>query len=149
MLMRTRSFSSSSPLPLVELTSSSIRRVQLLDELEIVQQSGAKILDWHTCDMFPERWIDLVVVLRCDHAQLWNRLEKRCVFLLPSLLLLPSFSPFLRRFLPTFFPSLRLIPYPHPLLPRSQLLTLFVAFIVATPSPRSRRTTPRRSWKSY
>lgn len=27
--------------------------------------------------MFPERWIDLVVVLRCDHSLLWKRLEKR------------------------------------------------------------------------
>lgn len=50
---------------------------QLLDELELVQGEGGKILDWHTCDMFPERWIDLVVVLRCDHALLWTRLEKR------------------------------------------------------------------------
>lgn len=36
-------------------------------------------MDWHTCDIFPERWIDLVVVLRCDHALLWTRLEKRFV----------------------------------------------------------------------
>jgi adenylate kinase len=51
----------------------------LLDELEIVQVPGGKILDWHTCDIFPERWIDLVVVLRCDHELLWSRLEKRYV----------------------------------------------------------------------
>lgn len=44
-----------------------------------MQGAGAKVLDWHTCDLFPERWIDLVVVLRCDHSQLWSRLEKRCV----------------------------------------------------------------------
>ncbi|THH04241.1 hypothetical protein EW146_g10231 [Bondarzewia mesenterica] len=25
----------------------------------------------------PERWVDLVVVLRCNHTQLWERLEKR------------------------------------------------------------------------
>jgi adenylate kinase len=53
--------------------------VQLLDKLEIVQAPGGKILDWHTCDIFPERWIDLVVVLRCDHSLLWTRLEKRRV----------------------------------------------------------------------
>lgn len=52
-------------------------QVQLLDELELVQQAGAKVIDWHTCDLFPERWIDLVLVLRCDHSQLWARLEKR------------------------------------------------------------------------
>jgi len=50
---------------------------KLLDELEKVQEPGGKILDWHTCDLFPERWIDLVVVLRCDHSKLWERLEKR------------------------------------------------------------------------
>lgn len=52
---------------------------KLLDELELVQAPGGKILDWHTCDLFPERWIDLVVVLRCDHSKLWERLEKRSV----------------------------------------------------------------------
>ena len=38
---------------------------------------GGLILDWHTCDVWPERWVDLVVVLRCDHEKLWKRLEKR------------------------------------------------------------------------
>lgn len=40
---------------------------------------GGVILDWHTCEIFPERWADLVVVLRCDHSILWERLEKRFV----------------------------------------------------------------------
>ncbi|WFD25470.1 adenylate kinase [Malassezia nana] len=40
---------------------------------------GGLVLDWHTCDAWPERWIDLVIVLRCDHQQLWTRLEKRFV----------------------------------------------------------------------
>ncbi|GAA5958166.1 hypothetical protein JCM8115_004002 [Rhodotorula mucilaginosa] len=60
-----------------EWQSWDVDEDKLLDELELVQQAGAKVLDWHTCDLFPERWIDLVVVLRCDHQQLWNRLEKR------------------------------------------------------------------------
>ena len=38
---------------------------------------GGLILDWHTCDAWPERWADLVIVLRCDHQLLWSRLEKR------------------------------------------------------------------------
>lgn len=38
---------------------------------------GGLVLDWHTCDLWPERWVDLVVVLRCDHTVLWDRLEKR------------------------------------------------------------------------
>ena len=39
---------------------------------------GGLIIDWHTCDVFPERWADLCVVLRCNHTLLWDRLEKRC-----------------------------------------------------------------------
>jgi adenylate kinase len=50
---------------------------QLLDELEPIVAEGGVILDWHSCDRYPERWPDLVVVLRCDHALLWERLEKR------------------------------------------------------------------------
>jgi adenylate kinase len=50
---------------------------QLLDELEPVASNGGLILDWHTCGLFPERWIDLVVVLRCDHTMLWERMEAR------------------------------------------------------------------------
>lgn len=51
--------------------------MQVLDELEPLTDAGGLVIDWHTCDVFPERWIDLVVVLRCDHTLLWDRLEKR------------------------------------------------------------------------
>jgi len=51
----------------------------VLDELEPMVANGGCVLDWHTCDIFPERWVDLVVVLRCDHTALWNRLESRYV----------------------------------------------------------------------
>lgn len=50
---------------------------KVIDELEPLIESGGLILDWHTCDAFPERWVDLVVVLRCNHTLLWERLEKR------------------------------------------------------------------------
>jgi len=50
---------------------------KVLDELEPMTAQGGKVIDWHTCDVFPERWIDLVVVLRCNHTLLWDRLEKR------------------------------------------------------------------------
>lgn len=50
-----------------------------MDELEPIVSAGGVILDWHTCELFPERWADLVVVLRCDHSKLWDRLEKRLV----------------------------------------------------------------------
>ncbi|KAH9984487.1 P-loop containing nucleoside triphosphate hydrolase protein [Russula vinacea] len=51
---------------------------KVVDELEpLVSAGGGLILDWHTCDAFPERWIDLVVVLQCNHTRLWERLEAR------------------------------------------------------------------------
>lgn len=48
-----------------------------VEEGEEGEGRGGLILDWHTCDVWPERWVDLVVVLRCDHSVLWERLEKR------------------------------------------------------------------------
>ncbi|KAI0031324.1 P-loop containing nucleoside triphosphate hydrolase protein [Vararia minispora EC-137] len=60
-----------------EWQSYTVDEDKLLDELELVANAGGVILDWHTCEMFPERWIDLVVVLRCDHTKLWDRLERR------------------------------------------------------------------------
>ncbi|TFK41019.1 P-loop containing nucleoside triphosphate hydrolase protein [Crucibulum laeve] len=60
-----------------EWQSYTVDEDKLLDELEPLVTTGGVILDWHTCEMFPERWADLVVVLRCDHSKLWDRLEKR------------------------------------------------------------------------
>ncbi|RPD63065.1 P-loop containing nucleoside triphosphate hydrolase protein [Lentinus tigrinus ALCF2SS1-6] len=57
--------------------SYTVDEDKLLDELEPLASQGGIILDWHTCEIFPERWADLVVVLRCDHTKLWDRLEKR------------------------------------------------------------------------
>lgn len=50
---------------------------KLLDEMENLVKPGGKIIDWHSCEIFPERWVDLVIVVRCDHSRLWERLEKR------------------------------------------------------------------------
>ncbi|CAD6573101.1 MAG: factor activating pos9 [Cyphobasidiales sp. Tagirdzhanova-0007] len=50
---------------------------RLLDELESHVEQGGKLIDWHSCEIFPERWVDLVIVIRCDHSKLWERLEKR------------------------------------------------------------------------
>lgn len=55
----------------------------MIDELEPLAAAGGLVLDWHTCDAYPERWIDLVVVLQCDHTELWDRLEKRYILLEP------------------------------------------------------------------
>ncbi|KAH7915379.1 P-loop containing nucleoside triphosphate hydrolase protein [Hygrophoropsis aurantiaca] len=60
-----------------EWQSYTVDEDKLLDELEPLASAGGIILDWHTCEIFPERWADLVVVLRCNHTQLWDRLEKR------------------------------------------------------------------------
>ncbi|MBW0516507.1 hypothetical protein O181_056222 [Austropuccinia psidii MF-1] len=52
---------------------------KLLDELEPIMSApaGGIVLDWHSSEIFPERWIDLVIVLRTPHTILWDRLEKR------------------------------------------------------------------------
>ncbi|SCV99788.1 LAFE_0B02520g1_1 [Lachancea fermentati] len=49
----------------------------LLDELEPLLRKGGAIVDWHVNDVFPERLIDLVVVLRCDNSTLYDRLQMR------------------------------------------------------------------------
>ncbi|XP_046686104.1 adenylate kinase isoenzyme 6-like [Homalodisca vitripennis] len=40
--------------------------VKLLDELEGRVASGGKIVDYHSSELFPERWFDAVYVLRAD-----------------------------------------------------------------------------------
>ncbi|KAG0172540.1 hypothetical protein DFQ28_010605 [Apophysomyces sp. BC1034] len=50
---------------------------KLIDELEDAMKEGGKIVDFHTCEIFPERWFDLVLVLRADTRTLYDRMEKR------------------------------------------------------------------------
>lgn len=40
-------------------------------------KAGGYIIDWHVCDLFPKSWIDLVVVLRTESTQLYDRLKAR------------------------------------------------------------------------
>ena len=48
------------------------------DELEpMMSQQGGIILEFHSCDFFPERWFDLVVLLRTNNTQLFDRLQER------------------------------------------------------------------------
>lgn len=48
------------------------------DELEpLMSERGGIILEFHSCDFFPERWFSLVVLLRCDNTQLFDRLQAR------------------------------------------------------------------------
>ena len=52
---------------------------KLCDALEDQMSSGAgNIVDFHSCDVFPERWFDLVIVLQVpDTRILYDRLEAR------------------------------------------------------------------------
>ena len=50
----------------------------ICDELEpMMSQDGGIILEFHSCDFFPERWFELVVLLRCNNTQLFDRLQAR------------------------------------------------------------------------
>ena len=66
-----------------EMQSYIVDEDKLLDELEKEldvdgEDEGGFILDWHACDLFPERWIDLVVVLRCEDTRVFHdRLRAR------------------------------------------------------------------------
>mmetsp|Transcript_45209 Transcript_45209/g.143921 ORF Transcript_45209/g.143921 Transcript_45209/m.143921 type:complete len:170 (+) Transcript_45209:118-627(+) len=50
---------------------------KVCDELEDIMAEGGKVVDHHSCDFFPERWFQLVIVLQSDNTILYNRLEKR------------------------------------------------------------------------
>lgn len=60
-----------------ELDTHVVDEDKLLDELEPELEKGGAIVDWHCCEIFPERLIDLVVVLRTDNSKLHERLTKR------------------------------------------------------------------------
>merc|ERR1712195_98239 len=48
------------------------------DELEpLMSTRGGIILEFHSCDFFPERCFDLVVLLRCANDSLFDRLQER------------------------------------------------------------------------
>lgn len=50
---------------------------KILDELEGPIAEGGVIVDHHSCGFFPERFFQLVVVLRADNSILYPRLEAR------------------------------------------------------------------------
>ncbi len=50
---------------------------RIVDELDPQLSAGGCVVDFHTCDFFPERWFDLVVVLRAQNAPLFDRLTSR------------------------------------------------------------------------
>ena len=50
---------------------------QVIDELEEQMRLGGNIVDYHSCDFFPERWFDIVFVLHTETSPLYERLTKR------------------------------------------------------------------------
>ncbi|KAM7540221.1 hypothetical protein Aperf_G00000037961 [Anoplocephala perfoliata] len=50
---------------------------RVVDEIEPMMQEGGQILEYHSCDFFPERWFDVVFVLRTDNEVLYPRLQSR------------------------------------------------------------------------
>lgn len=39
--------------------------------------NGGLLIDYHSCEFFPIRWFDYVLVLRCDNTVLYDRLHER------------------------------------------------------------------------
>ncbi|KAI1075244.1 P-loop containing nucleoside triphosphate hydrolase protein [Whalleya microplaca] len=60
-----------------EFMSWIVDEDKLLDTIEEDAKAGGCIIDWHACDLFPQSWIDLVVVLRVDSKTLYDRLAAR------------------------------------------------------------------------
>ena len=47
------------------------------DYMEPFMQKGGILVEFHTCGFFPERWFDLVILLRVDNTPLYDRLKAR------------------------------------------------------------------------
>lgn len=50
---------------------------KLMDGMEEAMCNGGNIVDYHSCEFFPERWFDIVFVLRTDNTTLYDRLKSR------------------------------------------------------------------------
>ena len=53
--------------------------VDYLEDVMDIHKHRNTIVDFHTSDFFPERWFDLVIVLRTDAAPHYERLEAKYV----------------------------------------------------------------------
>uniref|UniRef100_A0A7S4HIJ6 Adenylate kinase isoenzyme 6 homolog n=1 Tax=Vannella robusta TaxID=1487602 RepID=A0A7S4HIJ6_9EUKA len=60
-----------------EYNSYVIDEDKVCDTLEPIMQQKGVVVDYHGSDFFPERWFDLVVVLRADNTVLYDRLKAR------------------------------------------------------------------------
>jgi broad-specificity NMP kinase len=72
-----RFFSLALPTQPPHTSSLSPLSSQVVDALEDQLAAGGVVLDYHSCDFFPERWFDLVVVLTTDNSVLYERLAGR------------------------------------------------------------------------
>jgi adenylate kinase len=50
---------------------------QICDLLEPYVEKGGNIVDFHSCELFPERWFELILVLRANTDVLFDRLSER------------------------------------------------------------------------
>lgn len=50
---------------------------KVLDLLEQKQKAGGLIVEHHVTDLFPERWFDIIFVLRTNNTNLYDRLNAR------------------------------------------------------------------------
>ena len=50
---------------------------KILDVMEPLMEEGGNVVDFHSVELFPERWFDLVLVLRVDTNHLFDRLTER------------------------------------------------------------------------
>ncbi len=50
---------------------------KLIDVLEPMMEKGGNIVDYHSGEFFPERWFDLILVLRTETELLFDRLSER------------------------------------------------------------------------
>ncbi|CAN0455162.1 unnamed protein product, partial [Phaeothamnion confervicola] len=60
-----------------EFDSLILDENKLCDAMETTMEEGGAIVDFHSCDVFPEDWFDLVLVLRVDNTVLYDRLAAR------------------------------------------------------------------------
>eukprot|EP00607_Mallomonas_marina_P002027 CAMPEP_0182429310 /NCGR_PEP_ID=MMETSP1167-20130531/25676_1 /TAXON_ID=2988 /ORGANISM="Mallomonas Sp, Strain CCMP3275" /LENGTH=170 /DNA_ID=CAMNT_0024612753 /DNA_START=49 /DNA_END=557 /DNA_ORIENTATION=+ len=50
---------------------------KLIDVMDPMISNGGYVIDFHSCEIFPERWFELVLVLRADTTVLFDRLSSR------------------------------------------------------------------------
>jgi adenylate kinase len=60
-----------------EFQTYTLDEDKLCDLLEPILNEGGVIIDFHSCEIFPERWFELVLVLRSETSQLYDRLVAR------------------------------------------------------------------------